>query len=85
MPALLRILDAKYRLPEVSYLMTSRTFLAFGYGKMLNYYQIWLPALDFQEPFLPTNSTSEVTSILESRVKRFAAENYLLLTYSCHY
>ena len=60
-----RILDAKYRLPEISYLMTSRTFLAFGYGKMLNYYQVWLPALDFQGPFLPTNSTSEVTSVLE--------------------
>ena len=74
MPALLRFLNGaskldtiqiQYRLPEISYLMTSRTFLAFGYGKILNYYQIWLPALDFQGPFLPTNSTSEVTSILE--------------------
>ena len=60
-----QILDAKYRLAEISYLMTSRTFFAFGYGKMLNYNQIWLPAVDFKGPFLPTNSTSEVTSILE--------------------
>ena len=29
-----QILDAKYRLPEISCLMTSRTFLAFGYGQM---------------------------------------------------
>ena len=30
-----QILNAKYRLLEISYLITSRTFLAFAYGQML--------------------------------------------------